>query len=136
MSLLHNNPSVIVKKKNLSAVFEYCTEHKIESKFVPREMPDEWEVEFVISDVLKAISLGMFLKENRMDLVGMSGFGTSVSKQPSPVHASKSRARKTDKEDKSDSPAPIPSTPTPMFDQNEDVSKQYPRPIGNEDALF
>lgn len=139
MSLLHGNPSVIVKKKHLAVVFEYCTEQKIECKFTPREMPDEWEVEFVVSDVMKAINLGMFLKENRMDLAGMASFVSASSRPGATVHSPKVRARKADKEDKEqrivDTPTLSPA-PSPMFDEEESFKKDYSGPIGNEEALF
>ena len=71
MSSQNQQASVIVKRKNIQVVVDYCLDNKIETRMSPRDMPEEWEMEFNVADIMKAINLGMFLKENRLDLVGL-----------------------------------------------------------------
>ncbi len=65
------NPAVKIKRKSILALFDYCLEGKIEITVKPLQN-DEFEVEFNISDVTKAILLGMFLKEMKLELVGVA----------------------------------------------------------------
>lgn len=64
-------PSVLVKRKNIQGLIDYSLENKIEIKIKPRiANSDEFEVDFNISSVKKAIALGMCLKELRLELLG------------------------------------------------------------------
>ncbi len=74
--MLDQSASVIVKRKNIQVVFDYCLDNRIETRMTPRDMPEEWELEFNVSDIMKAISLGMFLKENKLELVGLLNTST------------------------------------------------------------
>lgn len=75
MSNLNEKPRVILKSKNMQSVFDYCLEQKIEFSVLPRTFGnDEFEIEFNIKEIKKAIVFGMFLRENRFDLVGMEEF--------------------------------------------------------------
>lgn len=74
--MLDQSASVIVKRKNIQVVFDYCLDNRIETRMAPRDMPEEWELEFNVSDIMKAISLGMFLKENKLELVGLLNTST------------------------------------------------------------
>ncbi len=64
------NPSVVVKRKNIQVIIDYSLDNKVEIKITPRSMPDEWDIEFTINDVIKAIQLGMFLRDAKIDLSG------------------------------------------------------------------
>jgi hypothetical protein len=136
MNMMHENPSVIVKRKNIQPVLDYCLENKIEFKATPRDMPEEWDVEFSVNEIMKAINLGMFLKENKLDL---AGFGSMASApKPAAVAAAKPRTRKTEKEEKVVSPADTkPAVISPIFSTDqEEIKSNYSSPIGNEEALF
>lgn len=96
--MLGQSASVIVKRKSIQVVFDYCMDNRIETRMTPRDMPEEWELEFNISDIMKAINLGMFLKENKLELVGLlSNSSIKNSSAPSAVKATaKSTKKKTD----------------------------------------
>lgn len=65
-------PKIIVKRKNIQVLLDYCLDEAIEFTVRQQAFPDnDWEVEVKIKDVKKAILLGMFIKENRMELAGM-----------------------------------------------------------------
>jgi len=133
---MHENPSVIVKRKNIQSLLDYCLENKIEFKAAPRDMPEEWDVEFSVTDIMKAINLGMFLKENKLDL---AGFGSMSSPQkPAAVTTAKPRTRKAEKEEKLVPPADTkPAVISPIFStEQEEIKSNYSSPIGNEEALF
>jgi hypothetical protein len=65
------NPAVKIKRKSILALFDYCLENKIEITVKPLQN-DEFEVEFNLSDVTKAILLGMFLREMKLELIGVT----------------------------------------------------------------
>lgn len=67
--MLNENPSVILKRKNIQAVLDYCLDNKIDIRVTARTMPEEYEIEFSVSDIMRAINLGMFLKENKLELI-------------------------------------------------------------------
>lgn len=62
---------MIVKVKNMSLVLDYCIENKLKFSASPRLTPDEWEFELGITDIMGAVALGMFLRENRLEAVGL-----------------------------------------------------------------
>jgi hypothetical protein len=64
-------PSVIVKRKNIQGLIDYCLENKVEFKIKPRvSNSEEFEFDFNISSIKKAIALGMCLRELRLELTG------------------------------------------------------------------
>lgn len=95
--MLGQSASVIVKRKNIQVVFDYCMDNRIETKMTPRDMPEEWELEFNIADIMKAINLGMFLRENKLELVGLlNSSAIKNSSAPTAVKAPKTTKKKTD----------------------------------------
>jgi len=66
-------PSVNVKRKNIALLLEYCVENKIDfsvKSLISRS--EEFEIEFNnISNTKKAVALGMYLKELRLELSGI-----------------------------------------------------------------
>lgn len=136
MNMMQESPSVIVKRKNIQPLLDYCFENKIEFKATPRDMPEEWEIEFTVKDIMKAVNLGMFLKENKLDLVGF-GNVTSTAKSAT-VATVKPRTRKTEKEEKAVSPAEAkPAGISPIFSHEpEEIKPNYDSPLGNDEALF
>ncbi|PKP21957.1 MAG: hypothetical protein CVU05_05765 [Bacteroidetes bacterium HGW-Bacteroidetes-21] len=65
-----NKPRVLLKSKNMQVLMEYCIENKLEFTVIPRKMNDEWEIEINIADITSAIELGMFMRSNKLELVG------------------------------------------------------------------
>ncbi len=95
--MLGQSASVIVKRKNIQAVFDYCLDNRIETKMTPRDMPEEWELEFGVEDIMKAINLGMFLKENKLELVGLlNSSAIKNSSAPTAVKAPKTTKKKVE----------------------------------------
>lgn len=103
--MLDQSVSVIVKRKNIQVVVDYCLDNRIETRMSPRDMPEEWELEFNVQDIMKAINLGMFLRENKLELVGLLNSSTiKNSTAPTAVKAPKTVAKKkeTSKADEQD----------------------------------
>lgn len=95
--MLGQNANVILKRKNIQVVVDYCLDNRIETKMTPRDMPEEWELEFNVVDIMKAISLGMFLRDNKIDLAGMfqpSTIKNSVA--PTAIKASRNAKKKVE----------------------------------------
>lgn len=88
---MSEKPKVVVKVKNMPLILDYCVENKLKFSASPRLTPDEWEFELGISDIMGAVALGMFLRENRIEMVGLpltsaktqAAKSAKVSKAPS-----------------------------------------------------
>jgi hypothetical protein len=79
------NVSVTVKRKNVAPLFDYCLDNRIEFNVKPSvTVMDEFDIEFVIEDIKKAIAFGMFLKEIKIELNGMAAASApkNVIKKP------------------------------------------------------
>jgi hypothetical protein len=71
--IFDGNPSVTVKKKHVQVVIDHCLEKKVEFIVKPGTSGiEEWLIEFNITNLKKAVLLGMFLRENRLDLSDMT----------------------------------------------------------------
>jgi hypothetical protein len=81
MNKLNENPAVAVKRKSIQALIDYCLEKKIELTIKPKASgnAEEWHFEFNISDINTAILMGMFLRENKLELIGYSNTPSVVS---------------------------------------------------------
>jgi hypothetical protein len=65
-------PKVILKKKQIPTLIEFCLEESIEFSVKQQSFPDtDWEVELKIKDVKTGIVVGMFLRDNRFELDGL-----------------------------------------------------------------
>jgi hypothetical protein len=65
-----SKPSVTLKKKNIQLLIDYCLETKLEFNVVPKSAAEEWTLEIQPITITKAVALGMFLRENKMELNG------------------------------------------------------------------
>jgi hypothetical protein len=66
------NPKVVLKKKQISTIVEFCLEESIEFSVKQQTFPDtDWEIEMKMKDFRAAVLLGMFLRENRIDIDGI-----------------------------------------------------------------
>lgn len=91
----NQNPSVVVRKRNIQTVLDYCLENRIECKMSPKDVKDEWEMVFSVADIMKAINLGMFLRENKLNLIGLlDSASIKNSSAPSAVKAKKRKSKK------------------------------------------
>lgn len=66
------NPKVILKKKQVPTIVDFCLEEAIEFSVKQQTFPDtDWEIEMKMKDFKAAVLLGMFLRENRIDIDGI-----------------------------------------------------------------
>lgn len=65
-----DKPTVTLKRKNIQTVFDYCLDNDFTFSARRAAGKDEFEVEFDVTDVKRGILLGMFLRENRLELNG------------------------------------------------------------------
>lgn len=67
-----SNPKVVLKKKQVPTIVEFCLEESIEFTVKQQTFPDtDWEIEMKMKDFKSAVLLGMFLRENRIDIDGI-----------------------------------------------------------------
>ncbi|HYG16799.1 MAG TPA: hypothetical protein VEC12_13665 [Bacteroidia bacterium] len=91
-------PVVLIKRRNIQTIFDYCLDSKVE--FTVREKPftvEEYEVILQITDIKKAIAFGIFARENKIEIVGVndqqqqqvkaSKKNTATAKAPEPEPA-------------------------------------------------
>ena len=83
-------PSVIVKKKNIQTILDYCLDTKQEFTVLPKSGTDEWNIEINMTDINMAISFGMFLRENKMEANGVTPYVAPAKE----AFAPKSKAEK------------------------------------------
>lgn len=143
MSMLNEAPSVSVKRKNVQVVLDFCLDNRIEFKVTPRSLPDEYEVEFSISDVIKAISLGMFLKETKLELSGLAFTAPkSVTPAPKSTRGSKKEKEETKPVQKTEEPAPVSENNNGLSftaeenNEPEIVTSSEPNPFEEEDLFM
>ena len=69
MNTTNETPKISVKRKNVQVLTDFCLENKIEFGMKLKDKSgDEWEMELNLTNVMTAIQLGMFLKENKIEL--------------------------------------------------------------------
>lgn len=134
----NEKPRVIVKNKNLQFIFDYCLETKTPFTANPRLSGDEWEIEFKISDIMGAVALGMFLRENRIEPIGVQVAKPQAAAVANATAAAKTKATKTAK--KQDTPeitepafAAAATTPEPAA---HETFNPAPAPAPVADTIF
>ena len=66
------NPKVILKKKQIPVLVDFCLEESIEFSVKQQTFPEtDWEIELKLKDIKTAIIVGMFIRENRFDIEGI-----------------------------------------------------------------
>lgn len=86
MSESNSFPKVVLKRKNIQTVVDFCLDESIEFTVRQQDFPDtDWEVELKIEDIHKALMAGMFIRENRLEVEGIdsSKFKKNNKKQSS-----------------------------------------------------
>jgi hypothetical protein len=95
------NPKVVIKKKQVSTIVDFCLEESIEFSVKQQTFPDtDWEIEMKMKDFKAAVLLGMFLRENRIDIDGIDPqrYKKSTKKaEEKPEPATKEEKPKQDK---------------------------------------
>ncbi len=113
-----NTPSVIVKKKNIPLLLDYCLENKIEFSVTPKMSADDFEIAFSLKDFKMAIALGMCLKELKLELLGVQNITTlnAIKATKNPIEV---KGKKSSKETKSEN---LLNDITEIEDTNEALS--------------
>lgn len=74
---------VILKSKSISVLVDFCIEEKIEFSVRPQAFPDtDWEFNLLVKDIKTAVFTGMFLRENRIEIVGNEQQQQKLKKPP------------------------------------------------------
>ncbi|MBN1414493.1 MAG: hypothetical protein JW973_05285 [Bacteroidales bacterium] len=77
-----NDLKVVLKKKNIPVLVDFCLDESVEFTVKPQSFPDtDWEFTMKISDIKTAVVAGMFLRENRIEI---SGIDQQKYKKPQP----------------------------------------------------
>lgn len=132
--LMSANPCVVVKRKHMQEVFEYCLDQRLSIRCLPRGAGDEWEVEFFPENHVQAVALGMFLREQKLELLG---FGTPVL--PS---APKNKSRRMEKKPHASPAVEIQSESIPQLPKDVLIPNEEPQvdsatqPVGIDSADF
>ncbi len=94
----HQKPSVIVKKKTLPLLMEYCVENKIKFTVDPKITGDEYEVSFDLTDYITAIGLGMALKELKLEPQGLQMISINAIKSNKTVVKARNNGKASEEE--------------------------------------
>ena len=69
MSENSNVPKIILKKKQVQTMVDFCLDEGIEFGVKQQTFPDmDFEIEMKLKDMKVAILVGMFLRENRFEI--------------------------------------------------------------------
>ena len=65
-------PKVILKKKQIPVLIDFCLDESIEFSVKQQAFPEtDWELELKLKDLKTAVVVGMFLRESRLELEGV-----------------------------------------------------------------
>ncbi len=63
---------VVVKKKFIPSLVEFCLDESVEFNVKPQAFPDtDWEVTLKMADIKTAVVAGMFFRENKIEIAGV-----------------------------------------------------------------
>jgi hypothetical protein len=106
-----NDLKLILKRKNIQLLVDFCLEETLEFTLKPQTFPDtDWELTMKITDIKTAVAAGMFLRENRIEVAGIDQ--QKLKKQPpkkTKEEKDESDERMDEKEEKAEAPAPSPA---------------------------
>ncbi len=86
MNKTEDKPIILTKRKNIQIVLDYCVEQKLSFSANPRAISiDEWEIEINITTIKGAIALGIFVKENKLEIYGMGTVTPEVVSKAKPA---------------------------------------------------
>lgn len=65
-------PKIILKKKQIPQIIEFCLDESIEFSVKQQTFPEtDWEIELRLKDLKTAMLVGMYMRENRLELEGI-----------------------------------------------------------------
>jgi hypothetical protein len=101
-------PKVILKKKQIPVLIDFCLDESIEFSVKQQTFPEtDWEIELKLKDFKTAVVVGMFLRESRMELEGVD----------------QSRYKKGPVKKADEKPEPAAKAETPKIEKTEPVAK-------------
>jgi len=111
--------TVITKKKQISLLVEFCLDESVEFSVKQQTFPDtDWEFEMKLKDVNGAILLGMFLRENRIEMDGIDPqrYKRQIKKGDEKVETvTKTSSSQKEENAKQDKAMPIESPDSPTL---------------------
>ena len=139
METTNNKPKLVVRLKNLQLVFDYCIENKLKFNVAPKLSNDEWEFELNITDIMGAVALGVFVRENRLDVAGLNTGAPKVQTTPQPVSKSVKTTKSTIKKAGLNDDAGLLNISTDLSDVSYTENSEFSEPVvlqgGNELAF-
>jgi hypothetical protein len=70
--MAEETPVLLSKRKNIQILLDYCLDQRVGFTVNPRAISnDDFEIEVNINGIKQAIALGMFAKENKIEVAGM-----------------------------------------------------------------
>ena len=99
-------PKVVLKKKQIPVMVEFCLDESIEFSVKQQTFPEtDWEIELRLKDFKMALLVGMFLRENRFEIEGIdaqrykksAGTAKKVDEKPETIAPAKFEAPKVEK---------------------------------------
>lgn len=98
-----NDLKLILKRKNIQLLVDFCLEETLEFTLKPQAFPDtDWELTMKITDIKTAVAAGMFLRENRIEV---NGIDQQKMKKQAPKKTKEESEEKTEeKEERNDTP--------------------------------
>ncbi len=109
-----NYPKVILKKKQISTLVDFCLDESIEFSVKQQTFPEtDWEVELKIKEIKTAIIIGMFLRDNKFELEGIDpqrikkNVVKKADEKPEPTQKSETSNKSKHENDENQSPTLI-----------------------------
>jgi len=70
--MAEETPVLLSKRKNIQTILDYCLDQKLTFTVTPRAIShDDFEIEIGIASIKQAIALGMFARENKIEVAGL-----------------------------------------------------------------
>ncbi|MCF8253312.1 MAG: hypothetical protein K9I36_11955 [Bacteroidia bacterium] len=70
--MAEETPVLLSKRKNIQVLLDYCLDQRVGFTVSPRAISnDDFEIEVNVGGIKQAIALGMFAKENKIEVAGM-----------------------------------------------------------------
>lgn len=108
-------PKVVLKKKQIPVMIDFCLDESIEFSVKQQVFPEtDWEIELRLKDFKTAILVGMFLRENRFEMDG-------IEPQRYKKQAGSAVSKKSDEKPEPAAKFEAPKAEAPKVEKNEDI---------------
>lgn len=106
-------PKIVLKKKQVQTIIDFCLDESIEFTVKQQAFPNtDFECELKIKEMKIAVLLGMFLRENKLEMEGIEPqrykkqSGATVSTSTRKSEEKPDKETKPEKEDKAEMESP------------------------------